>query len=76
MFDGVMLQADAVVSWAGRLLGNYPTCNGPDKVAASKPKPVRLPWQAPWSERVTDRRQNSLVLEWWFAMIRAQSFEL
>ncbi|GMN31074.1 hypothetical protein TIFTF001_041541 [Ficus carica] len=52
VFDGVMLQADAVVSWAGRLLGDYLTCNGPDKVAASKPKPVRLPWHAPWSGRV------------------------
>lgn len=52
VFDGVMLQADAVASWAGRLLGDYLTCNGLDKVAASKPKPVRLPWQAPRSGRV------------------------
>ena len=43
------MQADAVVSWAGRFLGEFLTCNGLDKTTVPMKSPSKLPWQPPRS---------------------------
>ncbi|GMN28451.1 hypothetical protein TIFTF001_002055 [Ficus carica] len=49
MFERVLMQADAVVSWAGRFLHELLTCNGLDKTTIPMKSPSKLPWQPPRS---------------------------
>ncbi|GMN40345.1 hypothetical protein TIFTF001_009575 [Ficus carica] len=52
MLGRVLMQADAVVSWAGRFLGEFLTCNGLEKTTIPTKSPAKLPWQPPRSGMV------------------------
>ena len=47
MFARALIQADAVVSWAGRFLGEFLTCNGLEKTTIPTKSPAKLSWQPP-----------------------------